>query len=146
MIAVQFPPAGFRIKKMGGKPFVFDTIRKRWVALTEEEWVRQNMVAYLVSTMRYPKESIAVEKEILLNGMQKRFDILVYDKALQPWMIIECKAPAVHLSEDVLQQALRYNMVLPARWILITNGEKTIAWQKGETTLDMAKALPEWGD
>ncbi|RYZ60757.1 MAG: type I restriction enzyme HsdR N-terminal domain-containing protein, partial [Chitinophagaceae bacterium] len=130
MIAVQFPPADFRMQKRAGKPFIFDAIRKRWVPLTEEEWVRQNMIAYLVKVLQYPKESIAVEKEILLNGMQKRFDMLVYDKAHQPWMMIECKAPAVSLSEAVLQQALRYNMVLPVRWILITNGEKTIAWQK----------------
>ncbi len=145
MIAVQFPPADFRMQKRDGKPFIFDVVRKRWVPLTEEEWVRQNIIAYLVGVLQYPKESIAVEKEIVLNGMPKRFDMLVYDKTHQPWMMIECKAPAVSLSEAVLQQALRYNMVLPVRWILITNGENSIAWQKENATLHLASSLPGWG-
>lgn len=112
--------------------------------MTEEEWVRQNMVAYFVSTLHYPQQSIAVEKKILVNGLTKRFDILVYDRHLQPWMMIECKAPQVRLSEDVLQQLLRYNMALPVAWMVITNGNQTIAWKKEKESLALASALPEW--
>ena len=109
MITVQFPEPQFRQKEVDGKRFIFCTIRKRWLLLTEEEWVRQNFVAYLVNGLNYPATLIALEKEILLNELKKRFDILVYDTDHQPWMLVECKAPAVVLNEDVLQQALRYN-------------------------------------
>lgn len=143
MINVQFPVPQFSIKMKGGKHFIFDSIRRRWLRLTEEEWVRQNIVAYLVQTLGYPKESIALEKEILVNGMKKRFDILVYDNSHQPWLLVECKAPGVPLSEDVLQQALRYNLSVPVAWIVITNGSTTAGWKKEGLQLKMVNDLPQ---
>src|SRR6476620_320314 len=110
MITVQFPEPQFKLKKEGEKRFVFDTIRKTWLLLTEEEWVRQNFVAYLVKTLRYPETLIALEKEIILNGLNNRVDILVYDNNHLRWMLVECKAPELLLSEEVWQQALRYNI------------------------------------
>ncbi len=142
MITVQFPEPDFRMKKDGERHFIFDTIRKTWLLLTEEEWVRQNFVAYLVKELHYPDALIAVEKEILLNGLKKRFDILVYDKAYQPWLLVECKAPSVGLSEDVLQQALRYNMTVPVQYIVITNGTACMGWEKKEGSLKLLRALP----
>src|SRR5215207_4832611 len=130
MITVQYPEPQFKTKTEGEKHYIFDGIRKTWLLLTEEEWVRQNFVAYLVKTQQYPESFIALEKEILLNGLKKRFDILVYDRTHQPWMLVECKAAHVALSEDVLQQALRYNLTTPVQYIVITNGENTIAWEK----------------
>jgi len=146
MITIPFPNPEFRMQKKGGQQLIFDTIRKRWVILTEEEWVRQNLVAYLVKGLHYPKEAIAVEKEILVNGLKKRFDILVYDAGHQPWMMIECKAPGVALGEAVLQQVLRYHIALPVAWIIITNGTSTIGWKKEETGLTQVLALPAWGE
>lgn len=144
MIAVQFPPPQFRIKKRGEERYIFDDIRKRWLLLTGEEWVRQNIVAYFTAVLHYPPEVIAIEKGIILNGMKKRFDILVYDKAHQPFLMVECKAPDVRLSEDVLQQALRYNIVLPVKWIVLTNAHSTIAWKKEGDQLLFAESLPFW--
>src|SRR5688500_5642280 len=109
MIEVEFPEPGFRLKTEDGKHYIFDAIRKIWLLLTDEEWVRQNFIAYLISTLRYPSSLIAVEKEISLNGLKKRFDILVYNNEHQPWMMIECKSHDVLLTRSVLDQALRYN-------------------------------------
>src|SRR5579884_1757202 len=120
MIKVRFPEPNFRIKKEEGKPYIFDTIRKTWLLLTEEEWVRQNFVNYLIHSLNYPSSVIALEKEIMLNDLKKRFDILIYDKQHKPWMLIECKEPKVNLSEDVLQQVLRYNISVPVEFIVIT--------------------------
>ena len=130
MINLPFPAPNFRIKQKGEKRFIFDAIRKTWLLLTEEEWVRQNMVAYLVTVSQYPKASIALEKEILVNGLKKRFDILVYNKQHQPWLLVECKAPQVMLDEAVLQQLLRYHLSVPVEWLVMTNGAQTVAWHR----------------
>jgi hypothetical protein len=145
MITVQYPDTRFRMKEENGKRFIFDSIRKSWLLLTEEEWVRQNFVNYIVSISKYPSTVIALEKEIWLNQLKKRFDILVYDRELRPWMMIECKAPSVRLSEDVLQQVLRYNISVPVEYIVITNGNITVGWKKEDKGLVLLKELPEWG-
>ena len=132
----------FRIKKEGEKRYIFDTIRKMWLLLTEEEWVRQNFVAYLIRELKYPSALIALEKEIFLNELKKRFDILVYDKTHQPWMMVECKAPTVLLSDDVLQQVLRYNVSVPVKYLVITNGEATVVWGKEESGLKLLQQMP----
>ena len=139
---VTFPEPEFRMKKEGGKPYIFDAIRKTWLLLTEEEWVRQNFINYLVAELKYPASLIAVEKEIVLNELKKRFDILVYDAQHKPWMMIECKAPEVALNEVVLQQVLRYNMSVPVDFIIITNGDATIGWKKEENSLKLLEAMP----
>ncbi|HEV7333823.1 MAG TPA: type I restriction enzyme HsdR N-terminal domain-containing protein [Flavisolibacter sp.] len=146
MITIPFPAPSFKIQKRGDRQYIFDANRKLWVLLTEEEWVRQNFVAYLVEVLHYPKETIAIEKEIRVNGLKKRFDLLVYDAEHQPWMMIECKAPAVALSEAVLQQLLRYHMALPVKWLLITNGEVTTGWRKEGNGLVLLEGLPGWGE
>jgi hypothetical protein len=143
MIAVQYPEPQFRMKNENGKQYIFDSIRKVWLLLTEEEWVRQNFVNHLITHLHYPSTVIALEKEISLNDLKKRFDILVYDKEHKPWMLIECKEPSVNLSEDVLQQVLRYNISVPVEYIVITNGSTTVGWKK-ESELLLLKEMPEW--
>jgi hypothetical protein len=143
MIAVQYPEPQFRMKNENGKQYIFDAIRKIWLLLTEEEWVRQNFVNYLIHQLNYPSTVIALEKEIWLNDLKKRFDILIYNKEHQPWMLVECKEPKVNLSEDVLQQVLRYNISVPVEYIVITNGQSTIGWKK-ENELKLLQQLPKW--
>lgn len=144
MIDVQYPEPQFRIKKEKDKQYIFDPIRKIWLLLTGEEWVRQNFVNYLVVRLNYPSTIIAIEKEIALNDVKKRFDILVYDKNYTPWMLVECKEPKVNLSEDVLQQVLRYNISVPVKYIVITNGNSTLLWKK-ESGLQLLDQMPLWG-
>ena len=144
MITVQYPEPGFRTRMQEGKRYIFDDIRKSWLLLTEEEWVRQNFVHYLVQGCSYPAAFIALEKEIYLNGLKKRFDILVYDAGHQPWLLVECKAPEVPLQEAVLQQALRYHQTVPVSYILLTNGGSTIGWKKTGGELKLIEEVPSW--
>jgi len=120
---LKYPTFNIRLKQNANdKLFVFDTIRKKWLLLTPEEWVRQHVVNYLIIEKKYPSSFISVEKEIELNGTKKRYDIVVYSKELKPDIIIECKAPEIELSEQVLEQALRYDLVLQVNYVVITNG------------------------
>ncbi len=128
MIKVAYPAFDFKIKGEAGKEVIFDEIRKQWVKLTPEEWVRQNTIQYLLQSLHYPASLIAVEKELKLGELKKRFDILVYNQQHQPWLMIECKAVDVALSEAVLQQVLRYNMAIPVAYLFITNGASVFGW------------------
>lgn len=144
MIPVQFPTPQFKMKTEGEKRYIFDAIRKTWLLLTEEEWVRQNIVAYLVRSLEYPQNMIALEKGLELNTLKKRFDILVYNSTHQPWLMVECKAPEIALNEEVLQQVLRYNISIPVEYMIITNGEHTMGWRKQNGGLQMIEAVPLW--
>ena len=144
MITVQFPEPQFRIKKENNQHYIFDALRKMWLVLTEEEWVRQNFVNYLVTRLNYPSAVIALEKEIKLNELKKRFDVLVYDRNHNPWMLIECKAPEVPLNEETLQQVLRYHISVPVNFLVITNGQTTVAWKKTGGALELLNEMPSW--
>lgn len=139
---INYPSPSFRIKKEQGKEMLFDPLRKKWIVLTPEEWVRQNFVQFLIQEKKYPSALVAVEKEIRLGELKKRFDILVYDTTHQPWMIVECKAAAIALTEEVLQQALRYNISVPVRYLLITNGHTCMGWSKEEGRLIALEEMP----
>ena len=130
MIKIEYPLYQPKIKNTAGKDFIFDPFRKRWVMLTPEEWVRQNFLQYMAETLHYPASLIAVEKQLLLGDVKKRFDIVVYDKETKPFMIIECKEMNVSLSENVLQQVLRYNTNIQARFLVITNGSHCFGFEK----------------
>ena len=144
MIRIDYPLQNFRTRKEAETEFIFDELRKRWVKLTPEEWVRQNFLQYLIQVKKYPVSLIAVEKAIVLGELKKRFDILVYDSDHKPWMMIGCKAMAVMLSEEVLEQVLRYSISVPAPFLLITNGSYTNGWRKGEGKLHLLDEVPDW--
>ena len=143
MIVINYPEPSFAIKEEKGKEIIFDVLRKKWVALTPEEWVRQNIIQVLVQVNNYPSSLIAVEKEIQLGELKKRFDILVYNKQHQPWLMVECKASSVELNEDVLNQVLRYNISVPVSYLLITNGNYTYGWHKKGIELVALDSMPE---
>lgn len=142
MIKIQYPEPSFKVAYRKGQPFIFDVIRKKWLVLQDEEWVRQNFVHYLVEVLHYPVSLIALEKEIRLGELKKRFDILVYDPRHRPWMLVECKSEQVGLEETVLHQVLRYHIVLPARFLVITNGLTTLGWEKKAGALAPISAMP----
>ena len=130
---LKYPTFNIRLKQNNAnKLFVFDTIRKKWLLLTPEEWVRQHVVNYLITEKKYPAALISLEKEIELNGTKKRYDIVVYSKDLKPNIIIECKAPEIELSEQVLEQAQRYNLTLNVNYIFITNGKMDAVYCDGK--------------
>jgi hypothetical protein len=132
MLEVSFPSNTFRIREDKGKEYIFDGIRKRWVRLTPEEWVRQNVIQFLVLVQHIPAALISVEKEILLNGIKKRFDILIFDEDHQPKILVECKSMEVDLQSNVLEQVLRYHVSVPVPYLLLTNGSYTYGWEKKE--------------
>jgi hypothetical protein len=144
MISVNFPEPVFKLKKEKGVEFIFDTIRKQWLVLNEEEWVRQNFIQYLIQTHQYPADFIAVEKEIMLGELKKRFDILVYDKNHKPWMLIECKGRGIKLEDPALLQVLRYNISVPVSFLIITNGHYTYGWEKENNQLQLIEKIPVW--
>ena len=144
MIKVNYHEPVFRFKEENGKEMIFDFIRKQWLQLNEEEWVRQNFIQFLVQELKYPLELIAVEKEIQLGDLKKRFDILVYDHEHKPWILIECKAGEVNLDEKALHQVLRYNISIPASFLVITNGHFTYAWKKTNGELKEIQQMPVW--
>jgi hypothetical protein len=143
MLDIAYPEPSFRLKQQEGRDYLFDPVRKRWLLLTPEEWVRQNFVQYLVQVKQYPVTLIALEKMIMLGELKKRFDILVYDRQHRPWMMIECKSPAVGLDDAVLHQLLRYHVAVPTGWLVVTNGTHSYGWEKRGGQLHPLDILPD---
>ena len=145
MIKIDYPVHHFRMKKENNREMIFDESRKTWLRLTPEEWVRQNFIRYLINIKNYPSSLVALEKKIMVGEMVKRFDILVFNKHHEPWMMVECKSTAISLNEDVLSQVLRYNIALPVQYMVITNGNYCMAFVKRDTQLVPLDELPAFG-
>jgi len=147
MIKIYYPGYPFKIREPEkDKEEIWDELRKQWVRLTPEERVRQNFVQYLLVVKNYPAAYIAVERKMKLGELNKRFDLLVFDKGAQPWMLIECKAMDEKLDSRVLWQVLRYNMATPVKFIVITNGGECHAFIRGEKDFDELSALPAYSE
>ncbi|MFZ1451861.1 MAG: type I restriction enzyme HsdR N-terminal domain-containing protein [Ferruginibacter sp.] len=141
MIKIEYPAYQPKIKEEKGRELIFDEFRKRWVLLTPEEWVRQNFLQYLTQIKKYPASLIAIEKEIKLGELKKRFDIVVYDADTRPWMIVECKEMNVALNKSVLDQVLRYNISLHVPYLVITNGSYCMALALKNNLMEALDAL-----
>jgi hypothetical protein len=122
MQKLNLPEYDFRIKTDDGKTLIFDAIRRKFVVLTPEEWVRQNFIEYLKTEKKYPENLMAVEKQVKINGLQRRFDLLIYTRNGQPFLIAEFKAPEVKITQEVFDQVVRYNMALKVARIIVSNG------------------------
>lgn len=126
--SLKYPSYNHKLKKSAQQTLIFDFIRKKWLVLTPEEWVRQHLLNYLVTEKKFPASSISVEKEMILNGQKKRYDVVVYDNTLKPYLIVECKAPYIELDQNVIEQAQRYNLVVKANILMITNGVRDVVF------------------
>jgi len=122
MVVLNLPQAKLKIKSKENKQYIFDIIRKKDVVLTPEEWVRQHILHYLIEKKGYPKSIIAVEKQLIINTLKKRFDILIFNQKGQPEIIIECKAPKVKITQKTFDQIARYNLKLNANYLMVSNG------------------------
>ena len=122
MLSLNLPSYEIKIAERNGKNVIFDMLRKRYVALTPEEWVRQHFVNYLITEKGFPKELIANEISIVLNGTNKRCDTVAYNRFLAPVFIAEYKSPTVAIKQSVIDQIIRYNMVLKVRYLVVSNG------------------------
>lgn len=123
------------LRRFQGREEVFDFCRKKWVALTPEEWVRQQLLTQFIQILEIPHTWIAVEKEIEVNKLRKRFDVLIYDGQGNPFCLIECKAPDVPLTPSVLDQLLRYHQQISVPYLMISNGAETLGWRKTDGQL-----------
>src|SRR5690606_6061630 len=119
---LNLPEYPFRITLKDSQHFIFDEVRKKHLVLTPEEWVRQHFIQYLVVVKKFPKSLIQIEGGLSLNQLQKRTDIVIFDKLGQRIMVIECKAPTVKITQSVFDQAARYNSVHKTKWLVVTNG------------------------
>jgi len=119
MLKLSFPNYEFRLKKIDEKRFIFDEIRKKYIELTAEEWVRQNCIRFLINEKKYKSQLIAVEKKIILNNLTKRFDIIAYDNNGDPNLLVECKAPNIAIKQETFDQILSYNRVINSKFLII---------------------------
>jgi predicted type IV restriction endonuclease len=122
MNQLRLPSFAHKTKKQDGKVLILDLIRKKYVMLTPEEWVRQHFVHYLVNELKYPKSLFKVESGLKFNRIQKRSDILIHDRQGKAWMLIECKSPDIRLTQKAFNQVSVYNMTIGAKYLGVTNG------------------------
>jgi len=122
MRELNFPKFQFRFKNSENKLFIFDEIRKKYVILTPEEWVRQHVVHFLINVKGYPKSYINVEKVVKINDMNKRYDVVVFSPKGEIFLLVECKEPNVAITQTVFDQIARYNNSLNAQFLMVTNG------------------------
>lgn len=122
MQLLNFPTYTFRFKNSENNVSIFDKIRKKFILLTPEEWVRQHVVEFLLIEKKYPKSLINVEKKVNVNGMNKRYDIVVFNSDGTIFLLIECKAPEINVDQKTFDQIARYNLILNAQYLMVTNG------------------------
>lgn len=122
MQELNFPQYPFRLKSSENKPLIFDEIRKKFVRLTPEEWVRQHTVAHILNVYHYPISLVNVEKELKLNQVSKRYDVVVFKPNGNIQLIVECKAPKIKINQKTFDQIARYNLALKSDYLMVTNG------------------------
>jgi hypothetical protein len=146
MQKLNLPEFAYTVKKAEGKVWIFDVIRKKYLVLTPEEWVRQHFIHYMISDLYYPRSLIKVEGGLTYNQLAKRSDIVVFDRLGAPWMLVECKSPDLKINESVLRQASAYNHTLRAKYLTVTNGLthycSQINWT--ENKIDLLTELPAY--
>lgn len=146
MLKLNFPEYSFRIQKDRNKDCIFDIVRKKYVTLTPEEWVRQHVIHFLVSEKQVPAGLIAVESEIKLFNTRKRFDVAVFDRNGLPVLAVECKAPSIPITQEAMDQLTRYNMTLKVRFLMLTNGLTHLFCKTGpeDMGIKILKDLPDY--
>lgn len=122
MQKLNFPVYSFRFKNSENKVAIFDEIRKKFIILTPEEWVRQHVTQYLLQEKKYPKSYINVEKLIKINELTKRYDLVVFRPDGALFLLVECKAPEIKITQQTFDQIARYNLTLKAKYLMVTNG------------------------
>lgn len=146
MQQLQFPSYDFRLKNRQNKPFIFDRVRKKFVTLSPEEWVRQHVVQYLIRERNYPLNHINVEKQLLVNGLKKRYDIVVFNADGSIHLLVECKAPKIAITQSTFDQIASYNLQLDATFLMVTNGLKHYYCQlsKNEEKYTFLTEIPDF--
>ncbi|MCB0401535.1 MAG: type I restriction enzyme HsdR N-terminal domain-containing protein [Flavobacteriales bacterium] len=147
MQALNLPEYEIRIKQENGKQLIFDAVRKKYLILTPEEWVRQNFVQYLIRDKHYPAGLIQIEKGLKLNELQKRADAVIY-KGSRPHVLLECKAPHIPINQDTFEQIARYNSVFKVPYLIVTNGmdHYCACIDFEQNSFEFLKEIPDYKD
>ena len=142
---LNLPEYSFKFKQLNNRNCIFDTIRKKYVVLNPEEWVRQNFIQFLISEKNYPASLIAIEVGLKYNQLQKRADILIYHNGL-PDILVECKAPEIKISQNTLDQIARYNMSLKVNHLIVTNGMEHFCCKMNyvDNSYQFLKSIPDF--
>ena len=148
MDSLNLPTYSFSVKSEDGRSLIFDPVRRKYVLLTPEEWVRQNFLQYLVQEKDFPASLMAVEKEFNFNRMKKRTDILVHNRQGEPVFLVECKAPAVPVTREVFDQIGLYNLNYNVPWLVVTNGMKHYCcrFEEDEGEYRFTDRIPAWSE
>ncbi len=143
---LNFPESSLKLKYDNLKPFVFDNIRKKWLLLTPEEWVRQHLVNYLVTHKNYPSSLISLEAGLKYNNLVKRTDLLIYNKMGVPLIIFECKASKGAINQKVIAQISVYNKTIGAAYLCVTNGLKHYCWTivEAQNKFEFLQQIPDF--
>jgi hypothetical protein len=144
MIELNLPHYPFKIKTVGQSKQIFDELRRKYVALTPEEWVRQHFIKYLTLIKGYPSGFFSIEREHQYNDLNKRTDLIIYSRNLKPWMICEFKAADVAVSQEVFYQIARYNLSFDVPYLVVSNGMEHYCCQKVNDQFHFLDDVPEF--
>jgi hypothetical protein len=146
MQKLNLPEFEYTLRKADGKVWIFDVIRKKYLVLTPEEWVRQHFIHYAINVLQYPKTLIKVEGGLKYNTLAKRSDVLIFDRHGNPWMLVECKSTDVQITDSSLRQVSAYNATLKAPFLSVTNGLRhyccTVNWK--DKKIDLIQDFPSY--
>jgi hypothetical protein len=146
MQKLNLPPYDVNLRKMGGKIHIFDPIRKKYLVLTPEEWVRQHFLQFLIQHKSYPASLVKMESGLKYHERSKRTDLVVYNRAMKPHLLVECKAPDVKITDKTFSQITNYYRQLPAKYMIITNGMEHYCFRPDAEQLVFEKDIPPFSD
>jgi hypothetical protein len=146
MQALNLPTYSFNIKSEGERKLILDVIRRKYVVLTPEEWVRQNFIQYLADEKKFPLSLMSVERGFAFNQLKKRYDILVYNRLALPFALVECKAPDVRINHGAFDQIIQYNLSYKVKFLIVTNGLQHFCCKLNyeHNTHDFLKEIPDF--
>ncbi|QNL22696.1 type I restriction enzyme HsdR N-terminal domain-containing protein [Hyphobacterium sp. CCMP332] len=143
---LNLPAFSHKIKESEGKKYIFDAVRKKYVFLSPEEWVRQHLMHYLMMHVQIPKSLIRIESSLSYNKLQKRSDLQVYNRDGQIFLLAECKSPEINLNEKTVKQVCLYNETIKAPYLLITNGIDLFCWSSQKDDIEFLEKVPSLPD
>ena len=148
MHPLNLPAYTPKILREEGRVLIFDLIRKKYVVLTPEEWVRQHFINYLINELKYPKALFKVESGLLFNKIQKRSDVIIHNREGKAWMLVECKAPNIKLTQKAFNQIAVYNMTIGAKYLAVTNGMAHFCCKAASTTqkAEFIEGFPDFNE